>query len=313
MDPLRTITAQSGFFTRAEAKNAGYADRQITQMVRRRAWHRIRRGAYVFTDEWARLDDVGRHRIRSSAVLRSLGDAVALSHVSGVVRHGIDCWNLPLERVHVTRLDGGPGRIEGDVVHHEGFCTDDDVVMVANERVLRPERCVLEAASRSDAETAWCLLDSGLRAGGFDRPTLERAYAVMEHWPFMHRVAPFVPLADGRSGSVGETRGRWLFRCHGIPTPELQFEVRRADGSIAGITDWAWPECRAFGEFDGELKYGRLLRPGQEAGDVVFEEKRREDELRELTGLTMIRLIWSDYDRPMETVRRVQRVLRLIG
>ncbi len=36
-----------------------------------------------------------------------------------------------------------------------------------------------------------------------------------------------------------------------------------------------------MGEFDGRIKYGRLLRPGQEAGDAVFEEKRREDAIRD--------------------------------
>lgn len=148
MDALQIMAEQRGFFTRPDAKAVGYADRQITQMVRRRLWVRIRRGAYAFATTWAALDPVDRHRVRSSAVLHSLGPAVALSHVSGVVRHGIDVWNLPLDRVHVTRLDGGPGRIEGDVVHHEGFWTDDEVVQVAGERVLVPERCVLEAASR---------------------------------------------------------------------------------------------------------------------------------------------------------------------
>ena len=33
-------------------------------------------------------------------------------------------------------------------------------------------------------------------------------------------------------------------------------------------------------------------------GDVVFEEKKREDLMRELTSAKMFRLIWSDYDDP---------------
>lgn len=313
MDALQIMAEQRGFFTRPDAKAVGYADRQITQMVRRRLWVRIRRGAYAFATTWAALDPVDRHRVRSSAVLHSLGPAVALSHVSGVVRHGIDVWNLPLDRVHVTRLDGGPGRIEGDVVHHEGFWTDDEVVQVAGERVLVPERCVLEAASRADAEAAWCLLDSGLRSRTFDRASLEAKYDQLEHWPFMHRVAALVPLADGRSGSVGETRGRHLFRMQGIPDPVLQFEVRRRDGSIAGLADWGWPRLGGLGEFDGHIKYGRLLKPGQQPGDVVFEEKRREDEIRELTSYSMVRLIWDDYDRPRQTAERVRRALRLVS
>lgn len=313
MDPLELIEAESGFFSRPEAKNAGYADRDITRMVRRRAWIRIRRGAYVFADTWATLDEVARHRVRCRAVLRSLGEDVALSHVSGAVAHGIDCWGVALGQVHVTRLDGGAGRMEGDVVHHEGFCLDEDVVVVDGMRTLRPERCVLEAGSRASSEAALCLFESGLRAGRYDEEQLTATYRLLEHWPFMHHVAPWVAIADGRSGSVGESRGKYLFKRAGLPDPEPQFEVRRADGSIVGTCDWCWPQLGSFGEFDGKVKYGRLLKPGQDPGDAVFAEKRREDELRELTGFRMLRLVWSDYDTPALTLARVRTVLRLAG
>ncbi len=56
-----------------------------------------------------------------------------------------------------------------------------------------------------------------------------------------------------------------------------------------------------------------LLRPGQDAGDVVFAEKQREDRLRELTGFAMVRLVWSDLNRPRLTARRVERLLRRAG
>src|SRR4051794_18036976 len=52
MDPLRVLTSDCGFFTRQEAKSAGYADRDITRMVRSGAWIRFRHGAYAFSDEW---------------------------------------------------------------------------------------------------------------------------------------------------------------------------------------------------------------------------------------------------------------------
>ncbi len=58
------------------------------------------------------------------------------------------------------------------------------------------------------------------------------------------------------------------------------------------------------------MKYGRLLEPGQDPGEVVFAEKHREDELRELTGFGMVRLIWSDYDRPSVTAGRSTELRR---
>lgn len=313
MDPLRVLTAQSGFFTRQEAKNAGYADRDIARLVRNRVWTRFRRGFYAFTDEWQALDPVGRHRVRSNAVLRSLGDSVALSHVSGVVRHGIDVWGPELGRVHVTRLDGGPGRVEGDVVHHEGLVVDDDVLLVNDQRVLRPERCVLEAASRASNEVALCLFDAGLRLKLFSREELDARFRELQYWPFMRHLHVPLLLADPRSASIGESRGKWLFRVVGIPMPELQFEVRDADGVLIGTTDWAWPRHGLLGEFDGRVKYGRLLRPGQTPGEAVFEEKKREDLLREATGHRMLRLIWSDYDHPLTVAQRFDRLVRRAG
>ncbi len=74
-----------------------------------------------------------------------------------------------------------------------------------------------------------------------------------------------------------------------------------------------WPEHGLLGEFDGRVKYGRLLRPGEEPGDAVFREKRREDELRRLTGFAMVRLVWADLHRPRETAARIRGLLRSVA
>jgi hypothetical protein len=65
-----------------------------------------------------------------------------------------------------------------------------------------------------------------------------------------------------------------------------------------------------LGEFDGKVKYGRLLKPGQAPGDAVFEEKRREDRLREVTQWRMGRLAWEDLAQPAITGARFARLLR---
>jgi len=315
MDPLRVIAGSSGFFTRAEARSAGHDDRSVSAHLRHGVWHRIRRGAYTFADLWASLDPVGRHRLRACAVVRSLGDAVALSHVSGALEHGLSVWNIPLGRVHVTRLDKGGGRIEGDVGHHVGRAVDEDVVSVNGLRVLRAERCALESGLLTTPEGALCVLDSGLFIGAFTAKELMERHDVLQAWPDMARLRIPVLMADGRSQSVGETRGRWLFRAFSLPAPDLQIEVRDVDGTLLGICDWAWPGDGPYGEFDGKVKYGRLLRPGQDPGDAVFEEKRREDRIREVSGRAMVRLIWSDYEEPNQalTAQRIERLLRRAG
>ena len=80
----------------------------------------------------------------------------------------------------------------------------------------------------------------------------------------------------------------------------------------AGDAELIWlfvPQYRAVGEFDGLVKYGRLLRPGQDAGQAVFEEKRREDAIRD-EDWRVTRWTWPDLE-PFEGVaRRIERSFR---
>lgn len=311
MDPLRYLAHTARFFTRAQANSAGYDDRMIAAAVRHRAWVRFRHGYYTFPDLWDPLDDVGRHRVVASAVLDSMGDRVALSHVSALVAHGVPVWGVPLDRVHVTRLDRGAGRVDAGVVHHEGLSTDDDVVLIDGIRTIAPSRAAIETASRVDGERALCIFDAVLHGRLCDPEELERRFALMAHWPFMRHLHIPIRMADGRAESVGESRGRWMFRGLHLPAPLLQFQVWDLEGVLVGTCDWAWPAHDLLGEFDGRVKYGRLLQPGQQPGDVVFAEKQREDRLREVTGHRMVRLTWGDYDRPLVTSDRLRRMLRL--
>lgn len=312
MDDLRIMAELQGFFTRAQAAELGYDDRAVANAVRAQLWLRFRRGYYAFADTWLALDEVEQHRVRSLAVLHSLGDKVALSHVSGLVHHRVAVWGMDLRRVHVTRLDGGAGRIEGDVVHHEGFCLDSDVLPIqGGGQVLAPARCALEAGSRNGGgEIALAALDSLLHLELATDDELCEQFDLMGHWPFMRVMHVPVRMADGRSASAGESRGVWFFRTFHLPAPEKQYEVfHPGTGELIGTTDWAWPEHETLGEFDGEVKYGRLLKPGQDPGEVVFGEKRREDALRDATGFRMVRVIWSDYGRPRVTAERFRRQL----
>ena len=91
-------------------------------------------------------------------------------------------------------------------------------------------------------------------------------------------------LADGRSESVGETRARYLVWSQGLPPPEVNYPIFDEHGARWPRVDLAWPEFGLFLEFDGKVKYERLLKEGESASDVVFREKQREDMICRLTG-----------------------------
>jgi hypothetical protein len=85
--------------------------------------------------------------------------------------------------------------------------------------------------------------------------------------------------------------------------PELQFPVRLARSTA--YADFGWPRQRTVGEFDGKVKYGRLLRPGQDAGDAVFGEKVREDAVR-AQDWEVVRWTWADLDDFTSTAARIR-------
>ena len=308
MKSLRQLTRRSGFFTRAEALAAGCTINDIRAAVRLGEWLRLRKGAYVFADEWAPLDSSVRHWVRVRAAVRALGPHVAVSHASGVVAHDIDDWRLDLSRIHVTRLDDRSGRIVGDVVQHERGKGDIEVSIVGGIRVLEPQRCVLEAAAALDPEAAFSLLESGLRSKKFDLDDLDRAYAALHARRRMGRLQPLVAMAGSLAGSVAESRGSWIFDQAGLPRPQQQWEVLRADGSLVGKVDWVWHEWRLIVEFDGKVKYSGKF--GKTGTDALFDEKKREDEIRELTGYRILRLTWADLDHPEQVVRRIRAMAR---
>ncbi len=308
MDKLRTLAASRGFFTRAEAFGEGHDDKSIARALRTRLWVRVRVGAYTFPEHWDGAGEHGRHLLRAHAVTHRLGDSVALSHTSAALDHGLALWDPNLNLVHVTRLDGAAGRNQSGVQHHEGFCARTDVEYRHGHLVVNPARAALEAAALGGGERALVVLDSYLHLGG-SRERLDAAYLLLEQWPHSRGLQVPLRLADGRAESVGESRSRYLFYAQHLPMPELQYEVRDANGLLVGTTDFGWPGRRLLGEFDGRTKYGRLLRPGEDPSDAVFREKVREDRLREATGWGMVRLVWADLACPAATAARVRRML----
>lgn len=97
----------------------------------------------------------------------------------------------------------------------------------------------------------------------------------------------------------------------GLPAPSQQGEVFEPGGRRIGRVDFHFDGI-VLGEFDGRVKYGRLLKPGQSPGDAVFAEKQREDALRDL-GFQVVRWIWDDLGSPRLVTERVRRAIARAG
>jgi hypothetical protein len=302
------LMSPSGLLLRRDAVGAGYDDNYLARLCRSGSICRIRQGAYARSDTWAALEARGRHLVLCEAVMSQYPANILLSHDSGVVRHGGPDHGLDLSSVHVTHFRGG-GRRSAGVVHHEGTCGLCDVTRLDGDWITSPARTVLDAAMLHGLEVGVVVADDFLRRGLTSREELWQLHHRVSNWPGALILRLVIDLATGKSESVGESLGWLLFRNQRLPRPLQQFEVFHPSGHLAGRTDWAWPERGLLGEFDGLGKYLRSRRDGESIADCVLREKRREDLLRELTGWTFIRLVWSDLFRPDHTAGRVRAAL----
>jgi len=219
--------------------------------------------------------------------------------------HRLPTWSDELTRVHLTREQRGGGTVRTYVHLHAGSLRADDVVMIDGFPVTSLARTVADLARTSPMMRALPMADAAL-ALGLERSALSDAIERTAGWPGIGRARRTAAFADGRSESVGESTSRLVFAEAGLPCPVPQYEISDVHGRFVGRADFGWENEGTLGEFDGRVKYGRLLKPGQSVGDVLFEEKRREDALRDL-GWQIVRWIWADLLQPEPLLERLRR------
>ncbi|MBM7807432.1 hypothetical protein JOD57_003269 [Geodermatophilus bullaregiensis] len=291
---------------RRDALDQGFSDDEIGRLTRRQDWVRLRRGAYL---DGAPPDGAAaRHRLLVRAALGGLRRPAVVSHQSAAVLFGLPLWGVRLDRVHVTRRPPSWNDASRALVVHVGSLGDDEVVEVGGVLVTSPARTAVDLARTLPFDRAVVVLDAALHTGLCTGPSLSEALGRCAGRPGVRSASRAVSFADGRSESVGESRSRVALHRLGLVPSDLQFRVRTLDGVLLGRTDFAWEDRRVVGEFDGRVKYGRLLRPGQLPGDAVFEEKRREDAIRD-EGWGVVRWTWADLDSLTRLGARVRRAL----
>ncbi len=309
MDVLRKICHRSVVFLRHEAIALGYDDRALARSVRSEAIHRVRRGSYVFRDQWDSLDGPGRHLVLTAAALRTAEAEMVLSHVTAAVAHDVPIWDLPLDEVHLTRTDGRAGRRAAGIVQHSGALPRDHVVLVHGVPVTSPARTAFDVAATTDVEHSLCVVNDLLHRKLVTRAQLNAISTQMARVPGSLGVDLTFRLADGRCESIGESRSLYMFWMHSLPAPELQYEIYDEHGLLVAVVDFAWPELGLFVEFAGRIKYERLRREGESVTDVVLREKKREALICRLTGWRCHRIVWADLYRPVETCAIIRSMM----
>jgi predicted transcriptional regulator of viral defense system len=291
---------------RRTAIDQGLVDDEISRLRRRGEWTSLQRGAYLVGNP--ALGARERHVLAVRATLAGLRTPAVVSHASAAVLHGLPLWGIPLHQVHITRSP--PARTDADtrLRSHASRLVEGDVVRIGSVPVTSLARTVLDLARSLPFPVALAAADAALATRRVTRDDLRAVLGAAAGTRGTRSARRVVDLCDERSESVGESRSRAVMHQMGLQLPDLQVEVRRPDGGLVGRCDFGWRGARVLGEFDGRIKYGRLLRPGQDPGDAVFEEKRREDALRD-ENWGMVRWVWRELDAPLLLGRRIARRL----
>lgn len=282
----------------------GFSPDELARMTRAGELRRVRRGAYT-RPTTADLDPRVAHLQLLEATTRQTSPDAVVSHMSAAALHGLPVWREHLTRAHLTVSRAGNGKTRRYVHIHGIPITDEDTAEVGEFRVTSLARTVLDLGCQLDLWRSVAVGDAALRLG-LDPAELTDLLdrAGRRHGVRSARRAAW--LLDGRAESPQESRSRVVFHLHGLPKPELQYVVLGRDGEFVARSDFGWPDLRTVGEFDGRIKYGRALRPGQDLEEVLFDEKRREDEVRSL-DLQMVRWVSRDLEPPHGLLARLHR------
>jgi hypothetical protein len=295
VDPFRP-----GINRRAALLAAGFGDHELRLLRRRGQITAVRPGAYVVED--VARDAVLRHQMAVRAACACLGPGAVISHGSAAVLHRLPLLGPPPARVHATRARRSGARVNRILHLHAAALEPDEVVAVDGLPVTSIPRTLVDLARSLPFEHGLVPADAALHTHLVTRAALGEALERASGRPGNHAARQVLAFARPGATSVGETLSRLAIHRAGLPPPELQHTVRTAGGVLLGQVDFWWEEFATAGEFDGRAKYGRLLRPGQEPGEVVFAEKVREDALR-ADGREVVRWIWPELS-PFDGVAR---------
>ena len=316
----RLAAAQGGFVYRWQALDQNVSEQQIAALVRRKHWVRLRRGAYATKDTVQNLTPAERHVLVLRAAMGNLSGRVVATGHSALAVYGVPLWGVALRDLHVHREAARSSRREAGISHRRGAIDEEEIRSIRGLLVTSPERAVVDACREIGFEGGVVLADGARRLLDFDLSAARDIVERQRDWPYSSRASTALSFSDPRAATVGESRARVLLARLGVPKPDLQrsiLDARRQ--TLLGVTDFYVDEYATAVEFDGQLKYGRALyeQTGTlervDLGDIVWQEKRREDAIRD-EGHEMVRLVWSELDGQDRSVAaRFQRAFGRAG
>ncbi|MFJ4164820.1 hypothetical protein ACIPY5_04635 [Microbacterium sp. NPDC089698] len=306
--------------TREELLDSGRTVREIRALVAAGRVIRVRRDRYVEAVAHEGLWGEGRHLVAVVAAhLNADPPGPVFWGPSAAVLLGLPLYRLSPNRVHTVILGARHGRTRAGILQHGVGLDEADIVDIDGIRCTSPERTVLDLACTTSPETALSAADAALRRVAVEGHRQDPDRATDWHRRMSLRAAVrtrgirrargILDFADGRAQLPGESISRLQLHRIGFTGVELQPHVVGSEGDEYWI-DFGFPRNRVFGEFDGRGKYlDPELRRTRNTEDAVLAEKRREDDIRGVTGWRFAR--WED--RHIRSPEALSARLRAFG
>jgi len=243
----RLARSQHGVVTRQQVFARGLSDGVIEHRLGTGRWRRMASGVYAL----AGTDATWRQKVLAACLSGGLGgvashsSAAALWGLSGFVAGTVEV-TVPRGRSHASRLA---------VVHQTRQLDPVDASTIDGIPVTRVARTLVDLAGCVDDARLEDAVDDAVirrlvtlerlerRAAALRRPGRgggQRLDSVLATW-----------RGDDVPESVAEMRLVRRLLAAGVPSPELQYEVRGTGGHVVARLDVAWPRFQSGFELDG--------------------------------------------------------------
>ncbi len=288
-----------GIISIEDCRRAGFRFAEVAARCRAGEWVRLARGTYLVNAD-LRAGPSRAEMIR--AAITSFGPRAVIGLGTAAELHGIG--GAPPSRViHiVTPRATGRGRrvLDSSIRAHQINLRDDEVIVIDGIPVTTAGRTLMDLAGDLDRFGAASAADSVLHRGLVTEDEIATIIARLRGRRGAVIARQALAEADGRAESPLETRVRLRAADGNVAPDQLQYEVRRPDGSFVARCDFAWTRDRLLGEADGVDPHS--------APDALLHDRERQNALIAL-GYRVVRFTWADTIMP-ETVPRLIRAAR---
>jgi hypothetical protein len=296
--------ALGGVFSARHATAVGIGGTALRRLVRAGACHPLHRGWYAVRRP---RDAQDHHRLRTAALLQEYAGQAVASHGSAVVRLGLPTEAVDFGTVHLMWLDPKrPFQAFSRTKIHERI---ESARLPPGQETVHPALACVQVG-QSDPRALIVAADAGLRSGLLDESDLDAACQALRGQRGMTRVRATVGLCDRRHESPGESLTAYVLALLGYEVDPQFAPGTVGPGGGLEHCDFRIKGTRVLVEFDGKEKY--VAPTPQQAQELLFAEKRREDAIRG-RGYGFVRATWVDLHRPAQLRAKIEQAEALIG